>query len=128
MCHAGVSAHPGVPVPLTVSVALSRASGRALVAPCAHVLLDLHLHERLGEHSDALLEEGSVLLDHRLAQQLRESYPQFIGHHVLLVDRLVSSEGTTRWPSSSTAPTLTHSSGLYRLGLPTGPIMTFSTG
>jgi hypothetical protein len=50
------------------------------VASRSHVLFDLHLHEHLGEHSDALLEEAGVMLDHRLAQQLRESYPQFIGH------------------------------------------------
>jgi hypothetical protein len=42
--------------------------------------LDLHLHERLGEHPNALLEEIRVLIDYRLAQQLRESYSQFIGH------------------------------------------------
>ena len=35
------------------------------------MLLDLHLHQRLGEHPDALLEEVRVALHLRLAQQLR---------------------------------------------------------
>jgi hypothetical protein len=46
----------------------------------SYVLLDLHLHERLGQYSNALLEEIRVPVDHRLAQQLLESYPQLIGH------------------------------------------------
>src|SRR5215203_6699450 len=75
--------YPRVPGALPVAVALSCASGSSLVTPGSHVLLDLHLHERLGEHSNALLEEIRVLVDHRLAQQLRESYPQFIGHRCL---------------------------------------------
>jgi hypothetical protein len=55
------------------------------VTPSANVLLDLHLHECLREHPDALLEEVCVLIDHRLAQQLRESYPQFIGHRAFSI-------------------------------------------
>src|SRR5215203_2240430 len=110
------SPDPRVPVPLAVSVALPRASGRALVAGGAHVLLDLHLHKRLGKQPNALLEEGGVLLDHRLAQQLVESYPQLVGHRVWGPSYSVDWSlpiGTTRWPSSSTAAALTHSSGLY---------------
>src|SRR5215210_820403 len=104
--------HPRVPGTLAVAVALPHASGTALVTPSSYVLLDLHLHEGLGEHPHALLEEVRVLIDHRLAQQLREPYPQLIGHRVLRFGRLVSSEGTTRWPSSSTARSLfTHSRG-----------------
>src|SRR5215216_656263 len=95
--------YPRVPGALPVTVALSCASGTPLVTPCAYVLFYFHLHECLGEHPDALLEEVCVLIDHRLAQQLRESYPQFIGHRASSFGRLVSSEGTTRWPSSSTA-------------------------
>src|SRR5215203_3146415 len=95
--------YPSVPGALAVAVALSCASGSSLVTPGSHVLLDLHLHERLGEHPNTLLEEIRVLIDHRLAQQLREPYPQFIGHRAFSFGRLVSSEGTTRWPSSSTA-------------------------
>src|SRR5215218_8040964 len=95
--------NPRVPGALPVTVALSCASGTPLVTPCAYVLFYFHLHECLGEHPDALLEEVCVLIDHRLAQQLRESYPQFIGHRASSFGRLVSSEGTTRWPSSSTA-------------------------
>src|SRR5215203_4438987 len=75
--------YPSVPGALAVAVALSCASGSSLVTPGSHVLLDLHLHERLGEHPNALLEEIRVLIDHRLAQQLRESYSQFIGHRCL---------------------------------------------
>src|SRR5215210_1543886 len=106
--------HPRVPGTLAVAVALPHASGTALVTPSSYVLLDLHLHEGLGEHPHALLEEVRVLIDHRLAQQLREPYPQLIGHRVLRFGRLVSSEGTTRWPSSSTARSLfTHSRGHY---------------
>src|SRR5215210_3198167 len=75
--------HPRVPGTLAVAVALPHASGTALVTPSSYVLLDLHLHEGLGEHPNALLEEVRVLLDHRLAQQLREPYPQFIGHRAL---------------------------------------------
>jgi hypothetical protein len=81
----------------------------------AYVLLDLRFHERLGEHAHALLQEAGVVLDHRLAQQLRESYPQFVGHRdgaSFSVDWSLPI-GTTRWPSSSTASTLTHFSGLY---------------
>src|SRR5829696_7842434 len=110
------SPDPRVPVPLAVSVALPRASGRALVAGGAHVLLDLHLHKRLGKQPNALLEEGGVLLDHRLAQQLVESYPQLVGPRVWGPSYSVDWSlpiGTTRWPSSSTAAALTHSSGLY---------------
>src|ERR671910_341514 len=106
--------YPGVPVSLPVTVALSRARRAALMTPGSYVMLDLHLHECLGEYPNALLEEIRVLIDHRLAQQLRESYPQLIGHRVLLFGRLVSSEGTTRWPSSSTALSFTHSRGHYR--------------
>src|SRR5215204_6603026 len=95
--------YPRVPGALPVTVALSCASGTPLVTPCAYVLFYFHLHECLGEHPDALLEEVCVLIDHRLAQQLGESYPQFIGHRASSFGRLVSSEGTTRWPSSSTA-------------------------
>src|SRR5215210_898882 len=109
--------HPRVPGTLAVAVALPHASGTALVTPSSYVLLDLHLHEGLGEHPHALLEEVRVLIDHRLAQQLREPYPQLIGHRVLRFGRLVSSEGTTRWPSSSTARSLfTHSRGHYLQG------------
>ena len=50
------------------------------MTPGSYVVLDLHLHECLGEYPNALLEEIRVLIDHRLAQQLRESYPQLIGH------------------------------------------------
>lgn len=38
-----------------------------------------------GEHPDALLEKACVLIDHLVAQQLRKSYPQFIGHRVFSV-------------------------------------------
>jgi hypothetical protein len=76
-------ADPGVPVPLPVSVALPHAPGAALVARSAHVLLDLHLHERLGEHPNAFFEEVRVPIDRGLAQQLLKSYPQFIGHRCL---------------------------------------------
>ena len=51
--------------------------------PCrSDVLLNLHLHKRLGEHPDALLEEVRIVLHLRLAQQPRQAYPQFIGHRV----------------------------------------------
>src|SRR5215211_5519792 len=125
--------HPRVPGTLAVAVALPHASGTALVTPSSYVLLDLHLHEGLGEHPHALLEEVRVLIDHRLAQQLREPYPQLIGHRVLRFGRLVSSEGTTRWPSSSTARSLfTHSRGHYRIWCPiwseSGYRGSFSTG
>src|SRR5919112_3288946 len=95
--------HPRVPGALAVSVALPGAPGGSLMTRGPYVLFYLHLHECLGQYSNALLEEGGVLLDHRLAQQLGESYPQFIGHRAFSFGRLVSSEGTTRWPSSSTA-------------------------
>jgi hypothetical protein len=75
--------YPRVPRSLAVSVALPHAPGTTLVRRGSHVLLDLHLHERLGKYPNALLEEVRVLLDHRLAQQLLESYPQFIGHRCL---------------------------------------------
>jgi hypothetical protein len=55
------------------------------VASSAYVLFDLHLHERLGEHPYSFLEEVRVVIDHRLVQQLRESYPQLVGHRVLLL-------------------------------------------
>src|SRR5215207_11759001 len=75
--------HSGVPGALAVSVALAHTLGSSLVRCGSYVLLDLHFHERLGEHPDALLEEVRILIDHRLAQQLLESYPQFIGHRCL---------------------------------------------
>jgi hypothetical protein len=75
--------YPGVPGALAVAVALSCASGTPLVRRGSHVLLDLHLHECLGEHPHALLEEIRVHIDYRLAQQLLESYPPFIGHRCL---------------------------------------------
>src|SRR5215217_6583997 len=95
--------YPRVPGALPVAVALSHPLGAPLVRCGTHMLFYLHLHERLGEHPNTLLEEIRVLIDHRLAQQLREPYPQFIGHRAFSFGRLVSSEGTTRWPSSSTA-------------------------
>ena len=72
--------YPRVPGALAVAVALSCAPSTPLVRRGAYVLLNLHLHECLGEHPHTVLEEVRVLIDHRLAQQLRESYPQLIGH------------------------------------------------
>jgi hypothetical protein len=37
------------------------------VASRSHVFLNLHLHECLGKHPHALIEEAGVLFDHRLA-------------------------------------------------------------
>ena len=59
--------YPRVPGSLAVSVALPHAPGTTLVRRGSHVLLDLHLHERLREHTHALLQEARVLIDHGLA-------------------------------------------------------------
>ncbi len=56
------------------------ASLGSLMARGAYVLLDLHLHERLGEDPNALPEEVRVALDLGLAQQLQKSYPHLVGH------------------------------------------------
>ncbi len=86
-----------------MTVALPHASGAALVRRGSHMLLDLHLHERLGKDPNALLEEVRVPIDRRPAQQLLESYPQFIGHRCLRpLDWFLRKE-PHGGPSSSTA-------------------------
>ena len=55
---------------LAVAVARSRALGVALVRRGSHVPSDLHTHERLREHSYALLAHVRVVLHPNLAQQL----------------------------------------------------------
>jgi hypothetical protein len=77
--------YPRVPGSLAVAVALSHTTGTPLVTRGSYVLFYLHLYECLGEDPDALLEEIRVLVDHRLAQQLRESYPQLIGHRAFSI-------------------------------------------
>jgi hypothetical protein len=62
----------------------------------------------LGEHPDALPEEVRVLIDYRLAQQLRESYPQFIGH------RVVPSEETNLPNGECTVAVFVNSLGLLQ--------------
>jgi hypothetical protein len=55
------------------------------MTPSSYVLLNLHLHECLGEYPNALLEEIRVLIDDRLAQQLRES-PILSSSAIVLVE------------------------------------------
>jgi hypothetical protein len=78
--------NPYVPGALSVAVALSHTPRATLVTRRSDVLFHLHLHERLGEYPDALLQEIGVVLYAGLAQQLRQTYPQLIAHRrVLLV-------------------------------------------
>src|SRR5260221_5345116 len=79
------AAHPRVPLPLAVAIALPGAPRRALVPLGAYVLPHLHLHERLAEHAHTLSQEVDVLAQLGLAQQLLECHAQLVGHPVLLL-------------------------------------------
>jgi hypothetical protein len=71
---------PGIPAPIAVAVAVGHSAPRvALAAWHAGQLADLGLHDRLGEHPDALAQQVDVAVGARLAQGLEQGHP-VIGH------------------------------------------------
>ncbi|MCL5109265.1 MAG: hypothetical protein M1401_10435 [Chloroflexi bacterium] len=63
-------ARPGIPTVLAVAVSRALALGSTFVALGAHVLADLHLHQRLGQHLGSLPQEVSIPIQPRLAQKV----------------------------------------------------------
>ena len=65
-------AHPRVPRPHPVAVAVARPLGRALVPVGANQAGDLRFHQRLREHPDALPQHIPILLLEELANERRQ--------------------------------------------------------
>ena len=93
-------AHPGVPAPLAVPVAMREAALRVTLAlGQPGELADLGLHDRLGQEPDALAQDVDLAIGAHLAQGLEQGHA-VVGHRgVLRVVGCYSNDARmTRWP------------------------------
>ena len=73
-------AHPSVPAPVAIPVAAGQSTFRvALTLGYPGQFGDLGLHDRVGEHPDALPQEVGIALGDRLADRLEHGHP-VLGH------------------------------------------------
>src|SRR5919204_419958 len=95
-------AHPRVPGPRAVAVALRRPFVSPLVAPGPDLSADLRLHEFLHQPAHALVEEvGPWVLP--LAQYVHQCHP-VCSHRVFLSDETIHFVESTRWCYCQPAP------------------------
>jgi hypothetical protein len=77
-------AHPRIPGPFAIAVAIASSIGGALVPFGAEVVGELHLHQLLGQDAYPLAQKIS-LFHTCLAQHFGECHSQFVGHRVWLL-------------------------------------------
>src|SRR3954451_10751509 len=77
------AADTGIPLTIAIAIAFASATGAALILVGSDVLRDLELHELLSHRPYALAQKVDVLVEFRLAQQLKKRHPQILGHRLV---------------------------------------------